>query len=754
MSSPGTFRRYNTTLYSLLLVLDVALWSLLYLLFWRSLGERRNRPFIIGGLVIALTATYLSPLFRPMREVFGPTILIPAAWMFLRLFRKTPEYYWTTPFLALYGVRALLRGETLLGLLAILLSPIPTLVGVGIFNRVRSFLRREELVSDVKGAEDEAERGAGEREVREEVIASAEPKGTEDERSVKGTGGRKSEGVRPPVITVEVEPDPEPHGGEEVEEGEEMEGPSTVEDNEGEPTNEVEEADAEEVERTKRAILSKLSEFGIKGEIVKVWRGPVLTLYEFVPAPGVKVSSVVNREDDLHVSLKKPVRIVAPLPNGNIGIEVPNDRRKVFTFKDAEPYLKKGEAVDVPIGVDVFGKPYIFNLHRAPHVLIGGATGSGKSVLLSTLVLGLIRKNTPETLRLVLIDPKMVELSTFEGLPHLLLPVAKMVPQAVHALKTVIDIMTERYTMMSSVGARDIEAYNGKARRLKMEPMPYIVVVIDELADLMMLSPKDTVDAIQRIAQLARAVGIHMVVATQRPSVDVVKPVIKANFPTRIALKVASRFDSRTILDRDGAERLLGKGDMLVLTADRHDPVRVHGYYTSHGDIHPVLVSWIAYRLTKEWGTDYVRTERFVKRAMEEGVLTALFRDDEPAHEPRFNRLVTLFGEVFGDGDSKERLEKTLREYYPYSYEEEEEGTGQINLRKLDPLIVKAAEVFQEVGYGSTSLLQRRLGIGYPRAAKIVDQLERLGFLSKAEGTSRPRKILMSVEELRRIVRG
>jgi S-DNA-T family DNA segregation ATPase FtsK/SpoIIIE len=235
--------------------------------------------------------------------------------------------------------------------------------------------------------------------------------------------------------------------------------------------------------------------------------------------------------------------------------------------------------------------------------------------------------------------------------------------------------------------------------------------------------------------------------------VDVVKPVIKANFPTRIALKVASRFDSRTILDKDGAERLLGRGDMLVLTADRHDPLRVHGYYTAPEHINPVLVSWIAYRLTREWGTKYVDAERFVKRAIEEGVLTALFRDDEPAHDRRMDRLAQIYTEIFGR-DAAETLRKTLENYYPFTYEEEGEGSGEINLRKLDSLIVRAAEVFQEVGYGSTSLLQRRLGIGYPRAAKIVDQLERLGFLSKAEGTSRPRKILMSVEELKRIIRG
>jgi len=744
-------------LYSLLLLIDIVLWGVLYFLFLRSLGDRRARPFVIAGIIFALIATLISPMFRPMREIFGPSLLVPAAWMLLRIFREMPEYYWTSPFLAIWGVLSVLSGKYApIGVLSLLLSPVPFLVGSGVIKRILNFLRtpeEEEIEVKVDLEEPPTEEPEGERpshvDERKEEIRPPVISMEEDKKDIL---------PHPPVVSTVGETSAEKEEGDAGSDVEVDERPLfaeriTEERREGAESASGEVGD-EEIERTKKAILSKLAEFGIKGEIVRVWKGPVLTLYEFVPAPGVKVSSVVGREDDLHVSLKKPVRIVAPLPNGNIGIEVPNDRRKVFTFKDAEPYLKEGEQVDVPIGVDVFGKPYIFNLHKAPHVLVGGATGSGKSVLLSTLILGLIKKNTPETLRLVLIDPKMVELSMFEGLPHLLMPVAKMVPQAVYALKKVVDIMTERYTLLSSVGARDIEAYNGKAKRLKIEPMPYVVVVIDELADLMMLASKDTIDAIQRIAQLARAVGIHMVVATQRPSVDVVKPVIKANFPTRIALKVASRFDSRTILDRDGAERLLGKGDMLVLTADRHDPVRVHGYYTAPEHINPVLVSWIAYRLTREWGTKYVDTERFVKQAKEEGVLTALFRDDEPAHDRRMERLAKIYEEVFGEGGAMERLKKTLEGYYPFTYEEEEEGGGQVNLRKLDPLILKAAEVFQEVGYGSTSLLQRRLGVGYPRAAKIVDQLERLGFLSKSEGTSRPRKLLMSVEELKGIIRG
>ena len=713
-------------MYSLLLLFDVAVWGGLYYLFLRSINDRRERPFVLLGLSLAALATLLSPAFRPMREVFGPALAVPPLWMAYRLFREVPEYYWTSPFLLLWGLFALLSGRNVpLGILALLLSPLPALWGTGVVRRLRELFTT---------GRDKGDGEEGEEEVAVDVEIEEEVKPPIVEREEVGEGVEtEGEGVPPPEI---VEGEPVEPEAPEVEEP---------------PPDAKEEGD--EVSRTKEAILSKLAEFGIKGEIVKVWRGPVLTLYEFVPAPGVKVSSVVGREDDLHVSLKKPVRIVAPLPSGNIGIEVPNDRRKVFTFKDAEPHLKVGGPTSVPIGVDVFGKPYVFDLHKAPHVLVGGATGSGKSVLLATLILGLIKKNTPDTLRLVLIDPKMVELSSFEGLPHLLLPVAKMVPQAVYALKKVVEVMTERYALLSSVGARDIETYNRKAGRLDLEPMPYVVVVIDELADLMMLSPKDTVEAIQRIAQLARAVGIHMVVATQRPSVDVVKPVIKANFPTRIALKVASRFDSRTILDRDGAERLLGKGDMLVLTADRHDPVRVHGYYTGPEHINPVLVSWIAYRLANLWGVKYVRAERFVRRAKEEGVLNALFRDDEPAHATRMERLTEIYAKEIGEGDAEGRLKETLSVYYPYRYEEEE-GGGITDMRKLDSLIIRAAEVIQEEGYGSASLLQRKLGIGYPRAAKIVDQLERLGFLSKSEGTSRPRRILMSVEDLKRIVGG
>lgn len=497
-------------------------------------------------------------------------------------------------------------------------------------------------------------------------------------------------------------------------------------------------------------ILEKLKEFGIKGDIVNKAVGPVLTVYEFVPAPGVRVQSISKLEDDLFVRLKKPIRIVAPLPNGNIGFEIPNNERKFYDLQDFEEEIYKGENLDIPIGVDTLGNPFHINISSAPHILIGGATGSGKSVLLTTMILALIKKNSPEDLNLILIDPKRVELSVFEGLPHLILPVAKTVKDAVYALKTAVKIMDERYAMMSAIGARDITSFNEKVEKFDMDKMPYMVIVIDELADLMMLSPKETSEYIQRITQLARAVGIHMIAATQRPSVDVITGVIKANFPTRIALKVTSRFDSRTILDTEGAERLLGKGDMLILMSDRPEPVRVHGFYTSHKSAIKVLIEYAASKLSNLWGIDEIKLKEFLQTAYEEGTFTAIFRDDEPAYDERMYRLCSLAKELLGisEEEFKNKLVDTAENYYPYRFVEEEE-TEENEINKVDKKILDAARVCQEIGYGSASLIQRKLGVGFPRAAKIIDQLEKLGFLSPPEGP-KPRKVLMSVDELER----
>ena len=511
-----------------------------------------------------------------------------------------------------------------------------------------------------------------------------------------------------------------------------------------------EDVDVAEDRENGEELLDKLSEFGIKGKIVKISQGPVLKIYEFEPAPGVRVQSISKLEDDLYVRLKKPVRIVAPLPNGNIGFEIPNNERVFYNLEDFEDEIKKGGALEVPIGVDVLGNPFRINIASAPHILIGGATGSGKSILLAGIISALIKKTSPEDLNLILIDPKRVELSIFEGLPHLALPVAKTVKEAIFALKTAVGIMDDRYAIMSAIGARDIENFNARASKFEIEKMPYIVIVIDELADLMMLSPKETAEYIQRIAQLARAVGIHLITATQRPSVDVITGVIKANFPTRIALKTASRFDSRTILDTEGAERLLGKGDMLVLLSDRPDPVRIHGFYTSHSYAEKIILEHASKKLSSMWNMEREKVKSFLKTAREEGVFSAIFRDDEPAYNERVERLSHLAEEMFGitPENFKSLLSETLENYYPYKFvfEEESESNLSSGIGKIDKKILEAAVVCAEVGYGSASMVQRRLGVGFPRAAKIIDQLEKLGFLSPPEGP-KPRRILMSVEE-------
>jgi len=480
-----------------------------------------------------------------------------------------------------------------------------------------------------------------------------------------------------------------------------------------EKTEEKVKEKAEGVEEDKEdseELLDKLSEFGIKGKIVKVSKGPVLTVYEFEPAPGVRVQSISKLEDDLYVRLKKPVRIVAPLPNGNIGFEIPNDERVFYNLGDFEDEIIEGATLEVPIGVDVLGNPFRINIGSAPHILIGGATGSGKSVLLTAIISALIKKNSPEDLNLILIDPKRVELSIFEGLPHLALPVAKTVKEAVFALKTAVSIMDDRYAIMSAIGARDIESFNSRASKFEIERMPYIVIVIDELADLMMLSPKETADYIQRIAQLARAVGIHLITATQRPSVDVITGVIKANFPTRIALKTASRFDSRTILDVEGAERLLGKGDMLVLLSDRPEPVRVHGFYASHHYAERLLVDHVSSKLSSMWKIDKEKVKVFLKMAREEGVFSAIFRDDEPAYNERVERLSHIAEEILKipPEEFKNLLSETLENYYPYKFvfdEEGEENVPRSGVGKIDKKILEAAIVCAEVGYGSASMV-------------------------------------------------
>ncbi|MFZ8846157.1 MAG: DNA translocase FtsK, partial [Candidatus Hydrothermia bacterium] len=329
----------------------------------------------------------------------------------------------------------------------------------------------------------------------------------------------------------------------------------------------VEEENAElEFEDLSKLIEEKFLEFNIKGKVINWTIGPVITRYEFEPAAGIKLSKIQSLSDDLTLRLKtSDVRITPPLPNkGLIGIEVPNKKRKIVYFKkliENEEFINSKKPLLFALGVEVDGKPRYEDLSKMPHLLIAGSTGSGKSVCINTIIASLIIKNTPKTIRFLLIDPKMVELSLYEGIPHLLMPVVKDRKMAVKVLKMAVAWMEYRYKLLAKVGAKSLESYNNKTGDYK----PYIVIIIDEFADLILTQGKEVEGPIARLAQMARAVGIHLIVATQRPSVDVITGIIKANFPVRIAFKVPSKVDSRVILDTVGAEKLLGKGDMLYI---------------------------------------------------------------------------------------------------------------------------------------------------------------------------------------------
>ena len=452
-------------------------------------------------------------------------------------------------------------------------------------------------------------------------------------------------------------------------------------------------------------LVAKLADFGILGRVTEIHPGPVVTTFEFEPAAGVKVNQIVSREDDLALALRaQRIRILAPIPGkGAVGVEIPNRRRRTVYLREvlsAPQYETSDAALKVPLGVDVVGLPFVADLTKMPHVLVAGATGSGKSVCLNAIITGLLFQHEPRTLQMVLIDPKMLELSAYNGIPHLVMPVVTEAKRASRALRWAVSEMEKRYKLMATCGARNIATYNEKVSAGQVpsgpatpdgrpavppERLSYVVVVIDELADLMLTVPAEIEEPIARLAQMARAVGIHLVLATQRPSVDVITGVIKANFPSRIAFQVASKIDSRTVLDMNGAENLLGHGDMLFTPAGKPEPYRIHGAYVSEEETARVVEFWRA------------------KAAP--GVAPPL------ATEP------------------------TLVEN-----DEDEEGGGDGDFD--DALINEAARLVVTHQQGSTSLLQRRLKVGYSRAGRLMDQLESLGVVGPFQG-SKARDVLV-----------
>jgi S-DNA-T family DNA segregation ATPase FtsK/SpoIIIE len=440
-------------------------------------------------------------------------------------------------------------------------------------------------------------------------------------------------------------------------------------------------------------LKSTLEEFKIQAEVTGIRKGPVITMFEILPAPGVKLSRIVNLQDNIALRLAaSSVRIVAPIPGKHaVGIEVPNAKRNIVSFREIieGELLRTGKRPEIPVvmGKDITGEAQTIDLVQMPHLLIAGATGSGKSVCVNSMILSILYQLHPDECRLILIDPKIVELKLYNDIPHLLTPVITEPKRAFQALQYCICEMERRYACLDSMGVRDIRNYNKriKEKNIAQEHMPYIVVVIDEFADLMATTGKELESTVARLAAMSRAVGIHLVLATQRPSIDVITGLIKANIPSRIAFMVASKMDSRIIIDMVGAEKLLGKGDMLYAGAIDPFPIRMQGAFVSEDEVEAV----VAY--VKTFGEpDYIDDE--------------IFYDDDDDD---------LSLSLFSDGD--------------------------------DPLYDKALEIVLQQGKASASYIQRRLKIGYNRAARLVEQMEQKGVVGPAQG-SKPRELLRGVQ--------
>lgn len=487
-----------------------------------------------------------------------------------------------------------------------------------------------------------------------------------------------------------------------------------------------------DLERLGEILIEKLQTFNVQSEIAGRTTGPVVTQYEVVPAPGIKVNRIANLDADLALAMKaQSVRIVAPIPGkGVVGVEIPNPEPEIVRLREvleAPAYDATTAELPLALGKDLTGQPYVADLAKMPHALIAGATGSGKSICVNTIVTSLVCRHTPETLRLLMIDPKMVELSTYQDIPHLRHPVVTDPRDAATVLKWAVMEMERRYALLSANGVRSIGEFNARVKQgvdlRKHQPredgdeedpdrwlyedgvLPYIVMVVDELADLMMTVQSEVEKPLTLLAQKARAIGIHLIVATQRPSVNVITGLIKANFPTRIAFRVASKTDSRTILDQNGADALLGNGDMLFLPPGKSEPVRLQGAYISTEETDRIM-NW--YRTQAE-------------------LLAA-----ESAAEPE---------EDDGEHDILKMVRTTELE------EAAEAALGGEGPADWDELFRASAEVCIQHEQGSTSLLQRRLKIGYGRAARIVDQLHDAGVLGPPEG-SKAREVLVGMDEL------
>ncbi|TCS92568.1 FtsK/SpoIIIE family DNA translocase [Hazenella coriacea] len=445
--------------------------------------------------------------------------------------------------------------------------------------------------------------------------------------------------------------------------------------------------DKEDVNTNADLLKLTLDSFGVQAKVTDIHRGPTVTRYEIQPEIGVKVSRIVSLADDIALALAaRDIRIEAPIPGKSaVGIEVPNAEVSMVALRDvieSEAYQQSSAKLSMALGYDISGEPIVANLAQMPHLLVAGATGSGKSVCINGIITSLLFKASPDEVKLIMIDPKRVELNIYDGIPHLLTPVVTDPRKAAMALKKVVVEMEKRYENFAKYGARDIERYNQMAAESdELTAYPYIVVIVDELADLMMVAPSDVEDAICRLAQMARAAGIHLIIATQRPSVDVITGLIKANIPSRIAFAVSSQADSRTVLGMGGANKLLGKGDMLYFPIGASKPVRVQGAFLSDEEVESIV--------------------NFVKNQQ----------------KPEYNE------ELIPSAVDHSRREEFQDELYP-----------------------QAVQLVLEAKTASVSLIQRRLRVGYTRAARLIDMMENNGIVGPHEG-SKPREVLVTMEQ-------